>query len=221
MLATAPPPMLPSVTALTRVLVRRNKVAMADPATSSTPAARDHLDALLESCGRGDRRAFGEVYDEVGSLVYGIALRVVRDPARAEEISQEAFLEVWRKATRYDRSRGSAKAWICTIAHRRAVDVVRSEQSRRDREAGVAMRESRVDHDSPEMVVEASMERSRVVEALAGLTDLQRQAIELAYYDGHTYREVADLLGAPLGTVKTRMRDGLARLASTLGGNHG
>ena len=175
------------------------------------------LESLLIRAGNGSRDDFAALYDRVASMVYGIALRVVRDPSRAEDVAQESLIDVWRKAPNFDSARGSARGWIATIAHRRAVDVVRSEQASRDRVSQVAAREVRPQHDSVAAEVEAGAERSAVRAALADLSDLQRQVIELAYYEGNTYREVAEGLGAPLGTVKTRMRDGLKRLAEILG----
>lgn len=192
-------------------------------ASEGVPARsdRERIDPFLVASGSGDRVAFGRLYDEVASLVFGIALRVVRDHARAEEISQEVFIQVWRKAPRFDPARGSAKAWVATIAHRRAVDVVRREQSRRDREAASAGATSGIDHATPAAIVEANLEREGVAAALGSLTELQREAIHLAFYEGRTYREVAQLLDVPLGTIKTRMRDGLKRLAAALGVDDG
>jgi len=172
---------------------------------------------LLERVAAGDRDAFGALYDEVAAMVYGIALRVVRDPSRAEDVAQEALVDVWRKAQEFDSTLGSAKAWIATIVHRRAVDVVRSEQAARDRAFKVGVRERQAPHDAVAEEVEDREEGARVRSALDRLTDLQRQVIELAYYEGHTYKQVAADLGAPIGTIKTRIRDGLKRLADILG----
>lgn len=179
-------------------------------------AARD-ADALLRRTARGDQAAFAELFDLVAGPVYGLIRRVLRDPAQSEEVAQEVMLEVWRLAPRFDAKRGGAQSWIMTIAHRRAVDRVRSEQSARARDdrAAVAGRERPADVVAEE--VESRMEHARVRTAMAALTDLQREAVELAYYGGHSYREVAELLDAPLGTVKTRMRDGLIRLRDELG----
>lgn len=176
-----------------------------------------HPDALLRHAGAGDRTAYAKLYDAVAPMVFGIALRVVRDRSRAEEVAQEAMIDVWQRAPRFDPARGSAKGWIATIAHRRAVDAVRSEQAARDRAERVAVREPRPQHDVVAAEVEALAERSEVAAALADLSDLQREAIVLAYYGGNTYQQVAEDLGTPLGTVKTRMRDGLRRLAEILG----
>jgi len=170
---------------------------------------------LLTQVARGDEAAFAKLYDELAPRVYGLCRRIVRDPAQAEEVAQEALVEVWRTAGRYDPAKGSASAWVLTIAHRRAVDRVRAEQASTDRERRVATEE--VPYDDVVEQATARLERQQVRRCLQGLTDLQREAITLAYYRGYSYREVADLLGAGLPTVKTRMRDGLIRLRDCLG----
>jgi RNA polymerase sigma-70 factor (ECF subfamily) len=200
-------------------------VLAADDASPQAPARRagsgtSAIDEAMQQVASGDRAAFARLYDLVAPLVYGIALRVVRDPAIAEEVTQEAFVTVWRQAARFDSGRGTAKSWICAIAHRRAVDSVRHEQALRDREARAQAAPETVT-ETPEVVAEAAAERDRVRAALARLSDVQRDALHLAYFEGRTYREVAELLGAPLGTVKTRMRDGLASLSRLLGGRGG
>ena len=184
----------------------------------SEPVRPDEIgraEVALLRVAEGDRAAFPELYDRFAGKVYGLSLRVLRNNAHAEEVTQETMLEVWRKATQYDPARGSAAAWIMTIAHRKAIDRVRSEQSARRREERVAVRDLSV--DDPGEAAELSLNRERLRNAMVDLTDLEREAIELAYYGGYTYREVADRLGAPLGTVKTRMRAGLARLRVSLG----
>jgi RNA polymerase sigma-70 factor, ECF subfamily len=184
----------------------------------------DPLRGLLQLVGRGDQAAFGELYDAVAPLVQGIVLKVVRDPAQTEEVVQEVFVELWRVASRFDAGRGTVAAWVGTIAHRRAVDRVRSEQSARNRtEREMAKRDPAHDTESDtvsETVVEADhteFERRRVRRALERLTSMQRQAVELAYFGGYTYREVALLLDVPEGTIKTRIRDGMIRLRDELG----
>lgn len=177
----------------------------------------DAIGVLLRRTARGDREAFERVYDEVAGVVYGLAVRVVRNPAIAEEIAQEVLVEVWRRSARYDPGRGSGKTWIMTIAHRRAVDRVRHEQANVDRDATVAAGDVTRPFDEVSERVETSLEREQVRRCLDGLTELQRESVSLAYYDGYTYREVARLLDSPLGTIKTRMRDGLARLRDCMG----
>ena len=167
--------------------------------------------------GRGDESAFAALYDALSSAVFGLTRRVVRDPAQAEEVTQEVFLDVWRSAPRFDRARGSARSWVLTIAHRRAVDRVRSAQASTDRELRAAQRTGARDFDEVVEAVEARLEAQAVRRCLQALTDLQREAVNLAYYAGHTYAQVATVLSLPLGTVKTRLRDGLIRLRDCLG----
>ena len=181
-------------------------------------AGPETLEDLVTAVARGDQAAFATVYDRTGSQVYGLIRRVLRDPSQSEEVAQEVMLDVWRTASRFDRSRGSAAGWIMTMAHRRAVDRVRSEQASRTRNEKVATRDAgEAAFDVVAEDVEIRLEQQQVRQALSVLTDLQRQAIELAYYKGYTYREVAELLDTPLGTVKTRLRDGLIRLRDTIG----
>jgi len=172
---------------------------------------------LLRSSARGDEAAFARLYDEVAARVYGLVLRVVRDPAQSEEVTQEAFLEVWRTSGRYDPARGSALAWVLTIAHRKAVDRVRSAEAARGRDERYGATSGEVAHDSTAEEVALRLDAERVRRALSKLTDAQRNALELAYLSGYTHTEVAALLDLPLGTAKTRIRDGLIRLRDTLG----
>jgi RNA polymerase sigma-70 factor (ECF subfamily) len=181
-------------------------------------AAGERADELLVLVAGGDQRAFEDLYALVSGPVYGLVRRVVRDPAQAEEVAQEVLLETWRQAARYDPGRGSALSWILTLAHRRAVDRVRSARAAGMREQREALRAGEPAFDQVAEEVEAGMEREWVRRCLRRLTDLQRQSVTLAYYDGYTYREVAERLSLPLGTVKTRMRDGLTRLRQCLGG---
>jgi RNA polymerase sigma-70 factor (ECF subfamily) len=174
------------------------------------------VDALVGRVARGDAQAFERLYDELSASVYGLARRVVRDPARAEDVTQDVFLEVWRKAARFDAALGRAKTWVMTIAHRRAVDAVRRNEAAR-RSDGQATPEE-VSHDEPvERVIQAE-EQGAVRECLETLTDLQLESVRLAYFNGYTYSEVASLLDKPLPTIKTRMRDGLIRLRDCLEG---
>ena len=177
---------------------------------------KDPLGSLLSRAGRGDQSAFAELYDSLAPLLHGIVLRVVRDPAQSEEVTQEAFVELWRLAPRYDASRGSVRSWATTLAHRRAIDRVRSEQSSRNRTEREAQIRPIQSGDVAEQVV-ANIDGTRVRKALERLTEIQRQAVELAYFGGHSYREVAVLLGVAEGTIKTRIRDGMIRLRDELG----
>ena len=175
----------------------------------------DQLGALLGRVARGDQDAYAAVYDRTAGRVLGLVLSIVRDPAQSEEVTQEVLLDVWRSASRFDAGLGSAAAWVMTLAHRRAVDRVRSEQKATEREMRVAS--SAVAYDEVAEAVEARLDRERVRRCLGSLTELQRESVTLAYYGGYTYREVAGLLGVAIGTVKTRMRDGLIRLRDCLG----
>ncbi|MBS3940377.1 MAG: ECF RNA polymerase sigma factor SigK [Actinobacteria bacterium] len=179
--------------------------------------SHDSDEALLLEVARGDQAAYEALFDRVSGQVYGVVRRVVRDPAQSEEVAQEVLVEVWRTAARFDPTRGSAGTWILTMAHRRAIDRVRSEQASRDRNHRVGSAQHAREFDEVAEQVEVAFEHEQVRRALGSLTDLQREAVELAYYKGHTYREVASLLDTPLGTVKTRMRDGLIRLRDALG----
>jgi RNA polymerase sigma-70 factor (ECF subfamily) len=171
----------------------------------------------MRQVARGDEQAFAALYPVLAPRVYGLARRVVRDPAQAEEVAQEALVEVWRTAARFDETKGSATSWALTITHRRAVDRVRSAQAGADRERRVAAASNETPYDDVVEEVTASLEQQQVRRCLGGLTDLQREAITLAYYGGYTYREVAEKLDAALATVKTRMRDGLIRMRDCLG----
>jgi RNA polymerase sigma-70 factor (ECF subfamily) len=185
------------------------------PGERSPVTSGSELAALLAQVARGDEAAFAGVYDQFATLVYGLVRRVVRDPAQSEEVTQEVLLEVWRTASRFDPGEGSARSWLMMLAHRRAIDRVRSAHAAAQREARAAM--AAPDYDVVAEEVETRLDAQRVRRCLEALTDLQRESVTLAYYGGYTYREVAALLGVAVGTVKTRMRDGLIRLRDCLG----
>lgn len=174
------------------------------------------IDVLISRVARGDAGAFESLYDELASAVFGLARRVVRDPARAEDVTQEVFLEIWRKASRYDRALGTPRTWVLTIAHRRAVDAVRRSESQKRQDSHGAPDE--VVHDQPGDAVIREEEHGAVRGCLETLTELQLESVRLAYFNGYTYNEVATLLDKPLPTIKTRMRDGLIRLRDCLEG---
>jgi RNA polymerase sigma-70 factor (ECF subfamily) len=182
--------------------------------TGGSPAS-----GLLEQVAAGDEAAFAELFRLLSPRVLGLVRKVVRDQAQAEEITQEVFVEVWRTAPRFEPGRASAETWVTMLAHRRAVDRVRAEQARTDRQLRVA-RQQPTTEAAPEIVVieelGAEFDARRVRTALAGLTRLQREAIELAFYGNYTYSQVAKVLDVPLGTIKTRIRDGLIRLRDQL-----
>ncbi|MGW5849684.1 ECF RNA polymerase sigma factor SigK [Streptomyces sp. NPDC055254] len=174
--------------------------------------------ALLRRVAEGDEAAFVTLYEAVSGGVLGVALAVLRDRAQAEEVAQEVLVEVWRGAAGYRADRGSARAWVLTIAHRRAVDRVRSARASVDRDLRAARPESAVrEFDEVSEAAPAGDERARVRHCLRALTPVQRESVALAYYRGLTYREVSETLSVPLGTVKTRLRDGLLRLRDCLG----
>ncbi len=180
----------------------------------------DGRSALMRAVALGDEASFARLYDDLAPIVYGVARKVVRDPSQSEEVLQEVMVEVWRTAPRFDETRGSVGSWVTTIAHRRAVDRVRSEQSSRDRLERHTAAEPTMTAGVDDEVVDAIDDRDHrreVDAALTALTPLQRQSVELAFWGGHTHAEVATLLDIPLGTVKTRIRDGLIRLRDSLG----
>lgn len=192
--------------------------SMRESHLSSVPPAVDviDLDDLLVQVSHGDEAAFGQLYDAMSSSVYGLARRVIRDPSRAEEIAQEVFLQVWKSAARFDPARGKAKSWILTLTHRRAVDAVRHDQAATNRDLKYDW-SGGPDFDQVDEQVSANLEHEQVRHCMKGLTQLQREAINLAYFQGHTYAEVAEVLDVNPATVKTRMRDGLVRLRDCMG----
>lgn len=173
----------------------------------------------MQQVAQGDKEAFSSLYDALAPLVFGIVVKVLRDRAQSEEVAQEVMIDLWRQAARYRPDAGAVTTWAATIAHRRAVDRVRSAQAAADREHAQAAREHRTAFDEVAEQVEIRLESEQVRRCLRGLTELQNQAVTLAYYRGLTYREVAETLRTPLPTIKTRMRDGLIRLRDCMGVN--
>ncbi|WP_213816273.1 sigma-70 family RNA polymerase sigma factor [Glaciihabitans sp. dw_435] len=181
---------------------------------SALPVTQDDL---LGRVATGDQAAFAELYDQISPRVLGLIRRLLKDHAQSEEVTQEVFLEIWQNAARYDASKGGASTWILTMAHRRAVDRIRASQSSRDRDTKVGIRDYNPAYDSVTESVEIKIEHERVEKAMSRLTELQRQAVTLAYYGGYSHSEVATMLSVPIGTVKTRLRDGMIRLRDEMG----
>lgn len=191
------------------------------PSAVPFPAPAAELGGLIAAVARGDRAAYARLYRAVAAPVYGTALRTLHSPSQAEEVAQEVLLEVWRTAGAYRPVRGTVMAWVLTIARRRAVDRARAARAAADRELRVALRERPVREPDAEPVaeqVERAFDAGRVRSALARLSGVQRESLVLAYYGGYSQREIARALGVPLGTVKTRMRDGLLRLRAAFDG---
>jgi len=186
-----------------------------DGRQDSAPAATQ--DELLGLVAHGDKAAFGQLYDQIAPRVLGLVKRLLRDHAQSEEVTQEIFLEIWQNATKYDPSKGGASSWIMTMAHRRAVDRVRASQASRDRDVKIGIRDFAPDYDNVAESVQIKIEHERVEKAMLRLTELQRQAVTLAYFGGFSHSEVATMLSVPIGTVKTRLRDGMIRLRDELG----
>ncbi|MBB6434315.1 ECF RNA polymerase sigma factor SigK [Streptomyces candidus] len=180
-------------------------------------SGRSDLTEVIQQVARGDKQAFSTLYGTLAPLVFGITTRIVRNRAQSEEVTQEVMIGLWRQAARYRPEAGSVITWAATIAHRRAVDRVRSAQASADRERAQAARERSPGYDEVAEQVQTRWESEQVRRCLRGLTELQRQAVTLAYYQGLTYREVVESLRTPLPTVKTRMRDGLIRLRGCMG----
>ncbi|MGQ4471899.1 sigma-70 family RNA polymerase sigma factor [Streptomyces violaceoruber] len=181
------------------------------------PSSQPDLQQLIREVALGDQDSFAAVYDAVAGSVLGVVRAVLRDQAQSEEVAQEVLVEVWRTAPRYRPERGTVINWVLTLAHRRAVDRVRSVEAAAARDHRAALLDRAPEYDEVTEQVETRLEREQVRRCLRTLTDIQRQSVSLAYYRGLTYRQVAEALALPLGTVKTRLRDGLIRLRDCLG----
>lgn len=187
-------------------------------AVPPTDAAENlSIESLLREVADGSRTAFAEVYDRISDRVMGLVTRLLRDRAQSEEVTQEVFLEIWQSASKFDQNRGSGMAWVLTMAHRRAVDRIRSAQKSHERDVRIGIRDMERDFDGVAESVEIRVENERVKGAMSRLTALQREAVILAYYGGYSHSEMSQILGIPLGTVKTRLRDGMIRLRDELG----
>lgn len=187
------------------------------PAADLPDEVGPRLAELLHRSSLGDEQAFAELYDATSARLHGLVLRVVRNPAQAEEVTQEVFLEVWRMASRFDPARGSALSWLMTIGHRKAVDRVRSAEASTRRDTSYHQQTQPIDHDATADAAHTSLEAQRVRTALQALTPVQHEAVKLAYFGGYTHTEVATMLDLPVGTAKTRIRDGLIRLRDAMG----
>ncbi|MFI7351044.1 sigma-70 family RNA polymerase sigma factor [Streptomyces sp. NPDC049936] len=185
--------------------------------TGPDPARGPDLQRLVAAVAQGDQEAFAALYDAVAGPVFGTVKKVLRDHAQSEEVAQEVLVEVWRTAPGYRSERGTVINWILTLAHRRTVDRVRSVESAAVRDHRAALLDRTPEFDEVSEAVEARFEREQLRRCLRSLSEIQRQSVTLAYYQGLTYREVAETLSTPLGTIKTRLRDGLIRLRDCLG----
>jgi RNA polymerase sigma-70 factor, ECF subfamily len=190
---------------------------LASTSGTSTLSANGQLVELIKACSLGDEAAFAKLYDATSARLFGLVLRIVRDRAQSEEVTQDAYLDIWANSARFDPGRGSAMSWLMTISHRKAVDRVRSAEVARRRDTAYEARDHAASFDQTVEQAHSNLDAQRVHRALDTLTGAQRGAIELAYFGGYTHREVAAMLNLPLGTAKTRIRDGLIRLRDTLG----
>ncbi|MCC5784870.1 RNA polymerase subunit sigma [Kocuria sp. WN036] len=181
------------------------------------PGRTEQQVELLRRVAGGDEDAFAELYDATSSTVHGLVLRLLRSPELAAEVVQEVYLMAWQQAERFDAGRGTVLAWLCTMAHRRAVDRIRQSQRERDRDQQYEVRRAETPSDSTWSEVEQSLDSEEVRAELGGLSPLQREAVCLVYYRGYSHRQVAEHLDVPLGTAKARIRDGLTNLRSALG----
>ena len=195
------------------------QACLAHPAGQQASAAR--LAELVALSARGHEEAFAELYDRTAARIHGVALRVLRSADHAAEVTQEVFVEVWRQAARYSSEKGSVMAWMTTMAHRRAVDRVRSVSSEVARDERYAAATADRPADYVWAGVEQRLDVERVRKGMASLTAIQREAIMLTYFGGYSQSQVAQLLNLPLGTVKTRIRDGLIGLRAALSSTSG
>jgi RNA polymerase sigma-70 factor, ECF subfamily len=193
------------------------KAAQSQELVSGREVQAARLVSLISRAARGHEDAFAELYDQTSDRIYGVIVRVIRSPELAKEVTQEVYVEIWRQSGRYAKERGSVMAWMTTVAHRRAVDRVRSESSDVARDQKYAQLSAEREVDKVWDGVEQRIDVERVRKGMASLTEIQREALTLAYFGGYTHAQVAKLLKLPLGTAKTRIRDGLIGLRDALG----
>lgn len=214
------PSTYPRIVLLPRISLGQMDTPKTNETTAGSPVrtgdGQEALADLIRSTADGDQQAFAELYRLTARRVYGMARRVLIDAELAQDAAQEVYLQIWQNAAKFDAASGSPLAWLMTIAHRRAVDKVRSAQSSADREAKYGATSQSIEHDEVADAVSDRIDAESVVKCLATLTDTQQESVKLAYYGGLTYREVAEKLGAAVPTVKSRIRDGLLRLKSCL-----
>ncbi len=214
------PSTYPRIVLLPRISLGQMDTPKTNETTAGSPVrtgdGQEALADLIRSTADGDQQAFAELYRLTSRRVYGMARRVLIDAELAQDAAQEVYLQIWQNAAKFDAASGSPLAWLMTIAHRRAVDKVRSAQSSADREAKYGATSQSIEHDEVADAVSDRIDAESVVKCLATLTDTQQESVKLAYYGGLTYREVAEKLGAAVPTVKSRIRDGLLRLKSCL-----
>lgn len=214
------PSTYPSIVLFPRISLGQMDTPKTNETTTGSPVrsgdGQEALADLIRSTADGDQQAFAELYRLTSRRVYGMARRVLIDAELAQDAAQEVYLQIWQNAAKFDAASGSPLAWLMTIAHRRAVDKVRSAQSSADREAKYGATSQSIEHDEVADAVSDRIDAESVVKCLATLTDTQQESVKLAYYGGLTYREVAEKLGAAVPTVKSRIRDGLLRLKSCL-----
>ncbi len=188
------------------------------PNRSSEPSAGSTTaEDLLIQVAQGQAEAFAQLYDQLAPRVYGLVRRLLRDEAQSEEVTQEIFVEAWQHAARFDPRRSSAATWLLTIAHRRTVDRIRASQASRERDLKIGMQNFQASYEGLEEQVVLLDESHRMIKAMAELSQAQRDAINLAYFNGLTHVEIADHLKLPVGTVKTRIRDGMKKLRDLMG----
>lgn len=183
----------------------------------SVRASDAHLESVMSRVAAGDQEAFSALYEATSGHLYAVIMKVLRNPALSEEVLQDAYVQIWQNAGSYEAGRGRVITWCLTLAHRRAVDRVRSVRASQERDLAQGIKEYQESYDDVEDTVALRLESERVNRAMESLNAGQVKVIKLAYYGGYTQQEIARIMDLPLGTVKTRIRDGMSRLRTTLG----